>query len=90
MVEAHCATMLKHGLIVYSPIVHCHELALRHDMPHAFEFWQHYNQGMLDVATELVILQLDGWQESVGLKGEAEYAAAIQLPISFQEFKWPR
>jgi hypothetical protein len=80
-----CAEMLNNGEITYSPIVHCHELARHHDLTRDFAFWQHYNFAMLDLASELVVLRLEGWEDSTGLRGEIEHAKSLSLPISFRD-----
>src|SRR6516225_6948685 len=41
------AYLLKHHVWVYSPIVHCHELAFTFDLPLNFDFWTDYNFAML-------------------------------------------
>lgn len=58
---------------VYSPIVHCHALANRYELPRAFSYWQEYNQLMLDRADVLYVLQLDGWERSEGVTWERDY-----------------
>lgn len=86
MVAKVCADMLRTGEIVYSPIVHCHELAKFHDLPRDFEFWQHYNFGMLEHADELQVLMLDGWEASKGLQGELRFANKKDIPFRMLEF----
>lgn len=76
------ADMLCHGLHVYSPIVHCHELAKRFRLPSDFDFWQDYNYAMLESASAFHILELAGWNESKGLKGEIKYAVSHSIPIT--------
>lgn len=72
---------LKMGLYVYSPIVHCHELAKVADMPRDAKFWERYNFCMLAAAEQLWILMLPGWQESKGIEGEAHEAQRLGIPI---------
>lgn len=64
------AQFLNQGHYVYSPIVHCHPLALAHAMPTDFLFWQHYNRHMIECADELWVIQLDGWHKSEGVAEE--------------------
>lgn len=75
------AHMLNQKHFVYSPIVHCHPLAIAHELPRSFEFWQHYNRAMIDQADTLFVLEIPGWEDSVGVKGEIEYAGIIQIPV---------
>jgi hypothetical protein len=79
------AAQLIAGEHIYSPIVHCHEMAIAFKMPKDFDFWEKYNYAMLTRASELRILKLSGWEESVGLKAEIVLAERLELPISFVE-----
>ncbi len=73
---------LKIGYHIYSPIVHCHELAKIADLPKDAPFWEKYNFTMLAAAQELWILLLPGWEESKGCRGEAVEAERLRIPIS--------
>ena len=75
------ADMLCKGVHVYSPIVHCHELAKRFRMPGDFDFWQGYNYAMLEQASHFHVLELDGWNDSKGLKSEIKFALRKAIPI---------
>jgi len=67
--------------VVYSPIVHWHEVAKRHFLPHDASFWEHQNRSMLELATTLYILTLDGWKESLGVTQETLWAKQLHIPI---------
>lgn len=58
---------------VYSPIVHCHELQKIVPIGTDFNFWRSYNLHMLDLASELHVLNLEGWAESIGVSGEIQH-----------------
>jgi hypothetical protein len=77
------ASYLKAGKVIYSPIVHCHELALIKNMPTDAAFWWRYNRAMLSQAGELWLLTLDGWQQSKGMRKESLYAIQHEIPISY-------
>lgn len=70
LAEQVTAAMLTRREWVYSPIVHCHELAMRHELPGAFAFWKDYNFAMLQQATALIVLAIPGWKESRGTQAE--------------------
>ena len=76
------AHLLQQRRWVYSPIVHCHELAKRCGLPRDFTFWRDYNFAMLDCANEFCVLQLPGWEESKGVAAESAYAQARGLQMS--------
>ena len=72
---------------VYSPIVHCHPLALEEELPTDAAFWEDYNQNMMDRAAALYVLKLPGWDTSIGVDMEITYAARLGLPISYVEYE---
>lgn len=71
------------GRFVYSPIVHCHELAKVADLPRDAKFWEAYNFTMLDAATELWVLCLPDWDLSLGVDGEVQHAKSIPIPVVY-------
>ena len=75
------ADMLCSGIHVYSPIVHCHELAKRFRLPGDFNFWCEYNYAMLERAAAFHLLELEGWNDSRGLKAEIKFATRCAIPI---------
>lgn len=74
-------SLLKQRYIVYSSIVHCHAMAVSFDLPHNFEFWQHYNKGMINVASLLYVLNIAGCKDSKGVNAEIDHALDIGLDI---------
>lgn len=76
-----CAAFLRDNITVYSPIVHCHELAKRHSLPTKFDFWMSHNYEMLKPAAQLMVLELEGWRDSKGLRGEIQFALDHNIPI---------
>lgn len=66
------ARLMKLGHAAYSPIAHGHQCAAFGDLPLVWEFWKAQCQPMIDAASCLVVLKLDGWKDSVGLNYEIE------------------
>lgn len=90
------AEMLRHGLHVFSPIAHSHAIAVHADppLPRYWSWWQKIDFAFLDLAAEVVVLKLDGWKDSVGVKAEVEYAVKLGLPVTYLSpddvAKWSR
>lgn len=82
MVRAFSALGLKKGFMVYSPIVHCHELAKAEDLPKDFEFWMTYNKHMIGRSSALVVCCIPGWQESLGVTEEITFAGDLKIPVT--------
>lgn len=83
LAEQCTAELLQQGLVVFSPIVHCHELAHKYNLPTDFAFWQMYCLGMLRLAAQMYILQIPGVHESKGLQAEIKFARHAGIPICF-------
>lgn len=82
-VNKHAATMMQNGLHIFSPISHTHPIALAGSLPLGWEFWRAYDRAILQVCSKLVVLCLDGWHESKGVKGEIEIADELGIPVEF-------
>lgn len=83
---AAASDLMRKRFHVFSPIAHCHPIALRGRLPTDYAYWSEYNREMLTACDEFWILTLPGWQESVGLKGET--AIALQLGKPFRTCVW--
>lgn len=77
------AMMLSKRKFVYSPIVHCHEIATKYDLPSDFEFWRDYNFDMLRRADALRVLKISGWDTSEGVLAESRLANELNLDRGF-------
>lgn len=80
LAEQATAALLVKGLFTYSPIVHCHELAQKYDLPKDFGYWQRYNFDMLRRCDIFAVLSIPGWQESKGVTAEGDLAYTLDLP----------
>jgi hypothetical protein len=78
------AAMMRDGHLVYSPIVHSHPLS-EVGLPGDWAFWAEHNHAMLERADTLAVLRLPGWEQSVGVAAELEIAAALRLPVRFED-----
>jgi hypothetical protein len=77
------ADRIRAGYAIYSPIVHCHQLAQTYDLPTDFAFWQTYNEALLRQSLALWVLMLDGWQTSRGVTGERDFALRHNIRIEY-------
>ncbi len=83
--EKHACDMIKAGEAVFSPIVHWHTAAKVYNLPKDFTFWRDYSLCMLSKADEMVVLMIDGWDNSVGVKAEVDYAKVKNIPVRYKE-----
>ena len=83
--EAACraaAELMRSGKSVFSPIVSSHPLC-RYGLPLDWQFWQRHDLTFLTLCNELIVLKLDGWEQSVGVQAEIAAARALGKPVSF-------
>lgn len=78
-----CIYFLRTEQHVYSPIVHCHELAKIGALPTDSDFWLSYNFTMLASAVKLVILRIEGYDISLGISREKAKAEALKIPVEY-------
>jgi nucleoside 2-deoxyribosyltransferase len=76
-----CVWLMCRGWIVYSPIVHNHPLATNYDLPKGWDFWQRADTCTLERCDEMLILTIDGWDTSRGIKAERAFAIELKIPI---------
>lgn len=74
---------LERRVWTYSPIVHCHHLAVEGGLPTDAKFWEEYDFAMVRASKGLLVLMLPGWAESVGLGGEIEYAREALISVTY-------
>jgi hypothetical protein len=77
------AMLLRSGTTVYSPITHCHPLAQQYDMPRDHSFWLNHDLAILARCDKLLVLRLEGWENSIGLRREIEFANEKNIPIEY-------
>jgi hypothetical protein len=76
------AALMRDGQLVYSPIAHSHNLST-YGLPTDWAFWSQYDREMLARCDELLVLMLDGWDISIGVREEIRIALELGKPIRF-------
>lgn len=77
------ALLIKEGKIIYSPIVYCHSMALRHGFPTDAKFWEQYNNSFIRHCDEVLVLVTPDLHTSKGVMAEIEFARSCFVPVSF-------
>lgn len=76
---------LRQGVPLVSPIVYCHQFAREFAAPTDAQGWLSLNLALLQAAQELWVLQLPGWETSVGVTQELKFASDTLLPVFYKE-----
>ena len=81
-----CATaeLIRQGKPTFSPVAYSHPLC-RYDLPLDWQFWQRIDLDFLAMCSEVVVLTLAGWEQSIGVQAEIAAARTLGKPVSFLE-----
>lgn len=71
------------GVMVYSPISSWHHIAIEYNMPTEYTFWKDMCESFLSRCDKLIVIRLPGWETSVGLQGEIEFARENGIEIEY-------
>jgi hypothetical protein len=77
------ANLMRQGLCIYSPITSMHYLA-RRVRANAID-WLEHDLVILARCDKLIVLQLEGWEQSEGLRREIEFAKENNIPVEYME-----
>lgn len=75
------------GLCVISPITHSHPQTKYNRLPGTWDFWGAIDSRIMPVCQYLIVYQLDGWEESVGIKNEMELFKRINFAENIVYYK---
>ena len=67
--------------MVYSPIVHGHAMNEHRALPLGWEFWRPRCRAAVELSTEVALLFLDRWWDSVGMATEYQWALEMKKPV---------
>ena len=79
------ATLLKQGEMVYSPIVHCHQMSVEYSLPKQYKFWQTIDRHMIALSEGVIVLMMKGWEDSEGMGDEIKYAESLGKEVRYLE-----
>ena len=75
--------LTRKGFRLLEPIAMCHEQSNRHDMPGGYEFWKTRDRGFIDICDGIIVLTINGWDESVGVSDEIQHARDTRKSVTF-------
>lgn len=79
-----CARMNERpGINCYSPISHSHDLPHPKELAKSDAFWRPLNEDEIRRSDEVHVLMLSGWDISVGVTREIEYALSLGKPVHY-------
>lgn len=80
------AELMLAGKVIFSPIAHSHPIA--EQMPDGCavdgKLWQKQDAPYVEFCDEMIVLMLDGWENSSGVRHEIERANQRGIPVSYE------
>lgn len=83
LIAAVAAELFHKGYTLLEPIATAHPMAQLFAMPTGYEAWQTRDRNMISRADGLIVATLPGWQESVGVADEIQYAESLGKPVYY-------
>jgi hypothetical protein len=80
------AALICAGHVVFCPIVHFHPL-VEYGLPTEWSAWERIDREFLRRCEEVVVLMLDGWEESAGVTAEISAAEELGLGVRYHSPK---
>lgn len=78
------ADLIEKGHVVFSPILFGHTVSnIKKGMPTDWDFWKNFCLSFLIKCDELIVYQMDGWDRSIGVKEEIEFAEKNGIKILY-------
>lgn len=81
-VYEHFATLMLKGHVPVSPLM-AHAVVKKHPVPSDSVFWENYSLKLLSKCDEMLVLMLDGWEESSGVQYEIAYCLNNDIPFDY-------
>lgn len=82
------AKLMLEGLVVFSPISHSHPIQTIGQLTtNSLDFWMMQDLPWVGESDIVVVLRLDGWEKSPGVKKEIEYAKSLSKVVLYADFE---
>lgn len=75
------------GRLIYAPISSWHHVACKYTMPTDAKFWEELNLSFLARCEKLVVIMTPGWDISVGVADEINFAKKHDIEIEYLDPK---
>jgi nucleoside 2-deoxyribosyltransferase len=75
--------LIRQDFTLIEPIAMSHQHAQRFGLPGTYAFWQKRDRKFIDLCDAVMVCLLDGWDQSVGMADEIEYAKSQNKPVYY-------
>lgn len=76
------ARLIENKLPIFSPIAHSHAIAEEGQLdPYSHDIWLPVCQPMIDAASVMLVVHMEGWHDSIGMRFEIDAFERANKPI---------
>ena len=75
--------LMQSGEHVFSPILHCHNLAKIGGLDSDWAYWRDIDFDFIDRCDKMAVLMLNGWESSIGIAAEIKHAEEMSMQIDY-------
>ena len=77
------AALVAKGHFVFSPIAHTHPIKVISGLGGEWDVWKEYDENFIARSDKVMVLTIAGWDQSVGVKAEIEYAEDCMIEVEY-------
>lgn len=77
------AQLSAEGRVTVSPLMKHFVLNHSNELGSDWNFWKRYSQVLLSRCQYMIVVMLDGWDTSVGVRAEIELAKELNIPVAY-------
>lgn len=86
-VRRYAADLIQAGQLVFCPIAYSHQFAAEfRDVCPRWDYWKKFDLRMISICSLVAVLKLPGWEASVGVSAEVEFARSLGIPVVYLEW----
>lgn len=85
IISKYAAKLLSKRMHCVSPILIGTTIFKYATLPSDFEFWQHLSYDLLKRCDMIIVLKLEGWQESIGVQAEINFAIKNNIKVEYAD-----
>lgn len=74
--------LLRLGVFVFAPIAYNAPWE-KYNLPGNWTFWEDFDKAFVSRMDGIIVLQIDGWDKSVGVTAEIQFAKENGLPVYY-------
>ena len=76
--------LMQSGKMVFSPIAHSHGITLQ-GIDGGWNHWRDFDTWFLRRCHHMIVLRLEGWQDSEGISHEIEHAEQLGISVEYMD-----